>query len=100
MALLEKLDHPAIVKVKAHGESQGLPWFAMELVEGPTLAARLANGPLNVGEARAIFARLLDAVGHAHDHGGCSIASSQAGLTSGPAKRKNPASFDGGGVRR
>jgi hypothetical protein len=28
----------------------------MELVEGPTLAARLAKGPLDVGEARAIFA--------------------------------------------
>jgi serine/threonine protein kinase len=69
VALLEKLDHPAIVKVKAHGESQGLPWFAMELVEGPTLAARLAKGPLDVGEARAIFARLLDALGHAHEHG-------------------------------
>ncbi|HEX7499110.1 MAG TPA: hypothetical protein VF524_02285 [Polyangia bacterium] len=52
-----------------HGESQGLPWFAMELVEGPTLAARLAKGPLDFGEAPAIFARLLDALGHAHEHG-------------------------------
>jgi hypothetical protein len=36
VALLEKLDHPAIVKVKAHGQSQNVPWFAMELVDGPT----------------------------------------------------------------
>jgi serine/threonine protein kinase len=69
VALLEKLDHPAIVKVKAHGEREGLPWFAMELVEGPTLAVRLAKGPLALAEAQAIFARLLDALAHAHAHG-------------------------------
>jgi serine/threonine protein kinase len=69
VALLEKLDHPAIVKVKAHGQSQNVPWFAMELVDGPTLAVRLAKGPLSIEEARAIFSRLLDALAHAHDHG-------------------------------
>jgi serine/threonine protein kinase len=69
VALLEKLDHPAIVKVKAHGQREGLPWFAMELVEGPTLAARLAKGPLSVREARDVFARLFDALAHAHAHG-------------------------------
>jgi len=69
VALLEKLDHPAIVKVKAHGQSQDVPWFAMELVDGPTLAVRLAKGSLSVDEARAIFSRLLDALAHAHDHG-------------------------------
>jgi eukaryotic-like serine/threonine-protein kinase len=69
VALLEKLDHPGIVKVKAHGEREGLPWFAMELVAGPTLAARLGKGPLEVEEAAAIFARLLDALAHAHAQG-------------------------------
>lgn len=69
VALLEKLDHPAIVKVKGHGQSQEVPWFAMELVDGPTLALRLAKGPLSVAEARAIFCRLLDALAHAHQHG-------------------------------
>jgi serine/threonine-protein kinase len=69
VALLEQLDHPAIVKVKSHGERDGLPWFAMELVEGPTLAVRLAKGPLAIDEARDIFARLLGALEHAHAHG-------------------------------
>jgi serine/threonine protein kinase len=55
--------------VKAHGEREGLPWFAMELVEGPTLAAHLAKGPLSVTDARAIFLRLFDALRHAHEHG-------------------------------
>jgi serine/threonine protein kinase len=69
VSLLEKLDHPAIVKLKAHGEQEGLPWFAMELVEGPTLAGRLGQGPLVMNEARAIFARLLAALAHAHERG-------------------------------
>jgi serine/threonine protein kinase len=69
VALLETLDHPAIVKVKSHGERDGLPWFAMELVEGPTLAVRLSKGPLAIEEARAIFTRLLEALAHAHGHG-------------------------------
>jgi serine/threonine protein kinase len=41
----------------------------MELVEGPTLAARLAKGPLSVAEALAIFVRLFDSLGHAHERG-------------------------------
>jgi serine/threonine protein kinase len=69
VALLEKLDHVGIVKVKAHGEAQGVPWFAMDLVEGPTLAARLAKGPLGLAEARTIFSGLLDALVHAHARG-------------------------------
>jgi serine/threonine protein kinase len=69
VTLLEALEHPAIVKVRAHGESMGVPWFAMDLVEGPTLAARLGKGPLGLNEARMIFGRLLDALQHAHDRG-------------------------------
>jgi serine/threonine protein kinase len=69
VALLEKLDHPGIVKVRAHGEMQGVPWFAMDLVEGPTLAARLEKGTLAPAEAQAIFGGLLDALAHAHARG-------------------------------
>lgn len=69
VALLEKLDHPGIVKVRAHGEIQGVPWFAMDLVEGPTLAARLEKGTLALLEAQAVFAGLLDALAHAHARG-------------------------------
>jgi Serine/threonine protein kinase len=69
VALLEELDHPGIVKVRSHGESQGVPWFAMQLVDGPTLALRLAKGPLGVDEARGIFLRLLEALEHAHGRG-------------------------------
>jgi len=69
VALLEKLDHPGIVKVRAHGETQGVPWFAMDLVDGPTLAARLDQGTLGLTEAQSLFSGLLDALAHAHAHG-------------------------------
>jgi serine/threonine protein kinase len=69
VALLEKLDHPGIVKVRAHGEIQGVPWFAMDLVDGPTLAARLEKGTLAPDEAQAIFLGLFDALAHAHARG-------------------------------
>ena len=67
--MLETLEHPAIVRVIDHGEENGVPWFAMELVEGTDLRARLAKGALTVDEARATFARLFAALGHAHGKG-------------------------------
>ncbi len=69
VSLLEKLDHPGIVKVIARGELEGLPWFSMRLVEGPTLAQRLMKGMLGLSEAADIFMRLFDALAHAHSRG-------------------------------
>ena len=69
VSLLEKLDHPGIVKVIARGELEGLPWFSMQLVEGPTLAQRLTKGMLGVSEAADIFTRVFDALAHAHSRG-------------------------------
>jgi eukaryotic-like serine/threonine-protein kinase len=66
---LARLRHPAIVAVLDQGEEGGLPWFAMELVEGPDLRARLAAGPLAPAETAAIFGRLLQALAHAHAAG-------------------------------
>jgi serine/threonine protein kinase len=69
IAMLARLDHPAIVRVRAHGAVDGIPWFAMDLVEGIDLRARLARGPLPPPETAAIFARLLAALAFAHDAG-------------------------------
>ena len=69
IAMLARLDHPAIVRVRAHGAEDGIPWFAMDLVEGTDLRARLARGPLPPPEAAVIFARLLAALAFAHDAG-------------------------------
>jgi serine/threonine protein kinase len=67
--VLAGLDHPAIVRVLGQGEDGGVPWFAMELVEGEDLRARLRRGGLGREEAAAIFGRLLAALAHAHDRG-------------------------------
>ncbi len=34
---LSRLDHPGIVRIKDSGTDGGVPWIAMELVEGPSL---------------------------------------------------------------
>ena len=36
---LARLDHPGIVAVLDHGVEAGMPWYAMELLEGASLAA-------------------------------------------------------------
>jgi serine/threonine protein kinase len=67
--VLEGLDHPAIVRVLASGEDGGVPWFAMTLVDGPSLRGRLAAGPLAAAEAGAVFAAVLAGLAHAHARG-------------------------------
>jgi serine/threonine protein kinase len=67
--VLQALAHPAIVRVLDSGEADGVPWFAMSLVAGPSLRTRLAEQPLTPTEARAVFARVLSALEHAHGQG-------------------------------
>jgi serine/threonine protein kinase len=67
--VLAGLDHPAIVRVLGQGDDGGVPWFAMELVEGEDLRARLRRGGLGRDEVTAIFGRLLAALAHAHERG-------------------------------
>jgi serine/threonine protein kinase len=69
MELLRGLRHPGIVRLLEHGADDGVPWFAMELVEGADLKSRLLAGPLAPVELASIFARLLDALEHAHARG-------------------------------
>jgi len=48
----------------------GVPWLAMELLDGEDLAQHLARrGPLPTGELLEIFVQLCHAVGAAHDVG-------------------------------
>jgi len=67
--LLKSLSHPAIVRVIDHGAENGVPWFAMELVAGMDLRARLSKGKLSLEETGRVFGRLFDALGHAHAKG-------------------------------
>jgi serine/threonine protein kinase len=64
-----RLDHPHIVPVYEVGERDGQPYFAMKLIEGTTLARRLADGPLPPREAAALLADVAEAIHAAHVQG-------------------------------
>ena len=64
--VMRGLSHPGIVRVLADGETDGMPWFAMELLAGSDLGARIKRGRLGPTEIAALFPPLLDALAHAH----------------------------------
>src|SRR5690348_2053083 len=64
-----RLRHPNIVQVYAAGTWEGQPYFALEYLEGGTLARRLAGNPQPPAEAAALVEALARAVQHAHERG-------------------------------
>jgi eukaryotic-like serine/threonine-protein kinase len=64
-----QLRHPHIVQIHDVGRREGLPFFAMELVAGGTLAERLTKGPLAARVAAQLVATVARAVEHAHQAG-------------------------------
>lgn len=65
-----QLSHPNIVPIYAVEERDGLVCFAMALVEGESLAARIAReGQLPIPEISRILIAVADALGYAHAHG-------------------------------
>jgi formylglycine-generating enzyme required for sulfatase activity/tRNA A-37 threonylcarbamoyl transferase component Bud32 len=63
------LDHPNIVPVFEVGEHEGQHYFSMGFVDGRSLAARLAEGPLPPKEAAELVATVAGAVDYAHRQG-------------------------------
>jgi len=66
---IAQLQHPGIVTFFESGEVSPSTFIAMEYIEGRTLRARLAEGPMAVGEAVSLIDAVLDALGHAHGAG-------------------------------
>lgn len=64
--VMRGLSHPGIVRVLEDGQFDGMPWFAMELLSGSDLGARIKRGPLGPAEVAALFPPLLEALAHAH----------------------------------
>ena len=64
-----RLQHPNIVQVYEVGEHGGRPYFSLELVEGCTLADRLAGTPLPAHAAAELTERLARAIHAAHERG-------------------------------
>ncbi|GAB3852698.1 serine/threonine-protein kinase [Nocardioides maradonensis] len=63
------LSHPSIVTVLDARLDEERPYLVMELVDGPTLAQAIADGPLDPERVRAIGRELAEALAHAHAQG-------------------------------
>ncbi len=63
---LAALQHPNVVQIHDVGESGGLPYFTMELVDGGNLAQKLGGVPQSARDAAALMIPLADAVEAAH----------------------------------
>jgi eukaryotic-like serine/threonine-protein kinase len=66
---LGRLAHPNVVAVHEVGEHQGRPFLAMELVDGPTLAAWLAAEPRPFSTVLPLLLQAGRALGAAHQAG-------------------------------
>ncbi|HUR28586.1 MAG TPA: serine/threonine-protein kinase [Planctomycetota bacterium] len=65
-----RLAHPGIVSAIDMGQVGGLWWYAMELIDGPSLSALLREkGRLSERDALKLFIPLCEALEHAHEHG-------------------------------
>jgi eukaryotic-like serine/threonine-protein kinase len=67
--LLAQLQHPNIAAIYGFEEQDAVRALVMELVEGPTLAERLAEGPLPLAEALDVARQIAEALEEAHDKG-------------------------------
>ncbi|MFN0251083.1 MAG: serine/threonine-protein kinase [Kofleriaceae bacterium] len=73
---IARLDHVGCVRIFDHGTdgnvqkgAPGVPYIAMELIEGPTLALALSEDSFAVPRALSVTRALLLALAHAHAHG-------------------------------
>src|SRR5918995_6092488 len=67
--VLASLNHPNIAAIYGLKKSDGTTALIMELVEGPTLADRIARGPLPVDDALPVAKQIADALEAAHEQG-------------------------------
>src|SRR5262245_39326599 len=64
--VLAALNHPNIAHIHGLEKSDGTIALVMELVEGPTLADRIAKGPVPIDEALPIARQIAEALEAAH----------------------------------
>ena len=64
---LASLNHPNIAIIHGLEKADGIHALVMELVEGPTLADRIAQGPIPIDEAVPIAKQIAEALEAAHE---------------------------------
>ncbi len=67
--LAASLNHPNIVAIRDSGISHGQYYFAMNYVHGQPLDRHLQAKMLSIRDKLILFARICDAVAHAHQRG-------------------------------
>src|SRR5947207_2447899 len=67
--VLASLNHPHIGAIYGLEESSGIRALVLELVDGPTLADRIAQGPIPLDEVLPIVRQIADALDAAHEQG-------------------------------
>src|SRR6516225_7256266 len=67
--VLASLNHPNIAAIYGLERSKDVQALVMELVDGPTLADRIALGPLPIEEVLPIARQLAEALEYAHESG-------------------------------
>ena len=67
--VLASLNHSNIANIHGVDDSSGTPALVMELVDGPTLADRIAKGPIPLDEALPIAKQIAEALEAAHEQG-------------------------------
>ncbi len=67
--VLASLNHPNIAHIYGLEDSGGVRALVMELVEGQTLAERIARGPIPLEETLSIAKQIAEALEYAHERG-------------------------------
>src|ERR1700693_4965145 len=67
--VLASLEHPNIGHIHGIVDSEDSRGLVLALIEGPTLADRIAAGPLPQDDAIAIAKQIIEALEYAHDRG-------------------------------
>src|SRR5215204_4862266 len=67
--LLASLNHPNIASIFGLEDTNGVQALVLEFIDGPTLADRISEGPLSLGEAMPIARQIADALDAAHAQG-------------------------------
>jgi serine/threonine protein kinase len=67
--VLASLNHPNIATIYGFEEADGIQALVLELVDGPTLADRIAQGPVPLHQVLPIARQIADAIDAAHEQG-------------------------------
>ncbi|HET7374955.1 MAG TPA: serine/threonine-protein kinase, partial [Gemmatimonadaceae bacterium] len=67
--LAASLQQANIVPVLSAGDAGGMPYYTMPFVDGESLRARLARGPLPIAETVSILRDVARALAYAHERG-------------------------------